>query len=96
MVQVPLDIAISAAIARAARAGTLGPLPARGFSRIVLVGHSLGGRAALLAGEHPSVRTVVALNPWVYPTDGADLRGRDVLVGHGQESASGYIRSVTS
>ena len=50
---------------------------------VALVGHSLGGRAALLAGEHPSVRTVVALNPWVYPTDGADLRGRDVLVVHG-------------
>lgn len=48
-----------------------------------LVGHSLGGRAALLAGEHPAVRSVVALNPWLYPTDGADLQGRDVLVVHG-------------
>ena len=34
-----------------------------------LVGHSLGGRAALLAGNEPSVRSVVALNPWVYATD---------------------------
>ena len=38
-----------------------------------LVGHSLGGRAALLAGDNPAVRSVVALNPWVYPTDDADL-----------------------
>ena len=50
-----------------------------------LVGHSLGGRAALLAGAQDGVRAVVALNPWVYPTDRADLSGRDVLVVHGTE-----------
>jgi pimeloyl-ACP methyl ester carboxylesterase len=48
-----------------------------------LVGHSLGGRAALLAGDNPAVRSVVALNPWVYPTDDSDLTGRRVLVVHG-------------
>jgi pimeloyl-ACP methyl ester carboxylesterase len=48
-----------------------------------LVGHSLGGRAALLAGEHEGVEAVVALNPWVYPTDDADLSGRRVLFVHG-------------
>ena len=48
-----------------------------------LVGHSLGGRAALLAGGEDAVRCVVALNPWVYPDDDADLRGRPVLVLHG-------------
>ena len=48
-----------------------------------LVGHSLGGRAALLAGDAAGVRSVVALNPWVYPTDTADLTGRQVLVVHG-------------
>lgn len=48
-----------------------------------LVGHSLGGRAALLAGDAPAVRSVVALNPWVYPDDTADLSGRRVLVVHG-------------
>lgn len=48
-----------------------------------LVGHSLGGRAALLAGSAPGVRSVVALNPWVYPTDSPDLSGRRVLVVHG-------------
>ena len=52
---------------------------------VALVGHSLGGRAALLAGSLPGVRGVVALNPWVYPTDRADLSGRAVLVLHGTE-----------
>lgn len=49
-----------------------------------LVGHSLGGRAALLAGVEPDVVGVVALNPWVHPTDGADLSGRRVLIVHGE------------
>lgn len=48
-----------------------------------LVGHSLGGRAALLAGDQADVVGVVALNPWVYATDTADLRGRRVLFVHG-------------
>jgi pimeloyl-ACP methyl ester carboxylesterase len=48
-----------------------------------LVGHSLGGRAALLAGGQPGVRSIVALNPWVYPSDAPDLPGRDVLFVHG-------------
>lgn len=48
-----------------------------------LVGHSLGGRAALLAAGDDAVTTVVALNPWVYPDDGAPLPGRSVLVVHG-------------
>jgi dienelactone hydrolase len=52
---------------------------------VSLVGHSLGGRAALLAGGSAGVRTVVALNPWVYPTDDADLSGRRVLVVHGTD-----------
>ncbi len=50
-----------------------------------LVGHSLGGRAALLAGAHDGVRAVVALNPWVYPDDDVDLTGRRVLVLHGTQ-----------
>ncbi|MCW2759638.1 MAG: Alpha/beta hydrolase family protein [Nocardioidaceae bacterium] len=50
-----------------------------------LVGHSLGGRAAILAGDQPGVRSVVALNPWVYPTDRVDLPGRQVLIVHGTD-----------
>lgn len=52
---------------------------------VALVGHSLGGRAALLAGAAPQVRSVVALNPWVLPSDRVDLGGRRVLVVHGSE-----------
>ena len=49
-----------------------------------LVGHSLGGRAALLAIGQPSVRSAAALAPWVYPTDvPAALEGRSVLIVHG-------------
>ena len=50
-----------------------------------LVGHSLGGRAALLAGDQPEVRSVVALNPWVQPGDRVDLGGRPALVVHGTD-----------
>jgi pimeloyl-ACP methyl ester carboxylesterase len=51
---------------------------------VSLVGHSLGGRAALLAGDRSAVRTVVALNPYLYPDDGRlRLVGRRVLIAHG-------------
>jgi pimeloyl-ACP methyl ester carboxylesterase len=52
---------------------------------VALVGHSLGGRAALLAAEHPSVRSVVALAPWLYPGDAPrELTGRNILFVHGE------------
>lgn len=57
-----------------------------------LVGHSLGGRAALLAADAPGVRSVVALNPWVYPDDVADLSGREVLFVHGTEDRIASIQ----
>jgi pimeloyl-ACP methyl ester carboxylesterase len=73
----------------------LGSLP------IGLVGHSLGGRAALLAGADDRVRSVVALAPWVYATDSADLGGRRVLVVHGSadriaspERSAAVVRSI--
>jgi len=54
---------------------------------VCLVGHSLGGRAALLAGDQDGVRSVVALAPWVHESDGGvvDLAGRQVLVVHGDQ-----------
>ncbi|WP_344252717.1 alpha/beta fold hydrolase [Terrabacter carboxydivorans] len=53
---------------------------------VTLVGHSLGGRAALLAAAEEPVVSAVALNPWVYPTEGRlDLTGRQVLVVHGDD-----------
>lgn len=50
-----------------------------------LVGHSLGGRAALLSGDQPEVTSIVALNPWVQATDQVDLGGRPTLVVHGTD-----------
>jgi fermentation-respiration switch protein FrsA (DUF1100 family) len=64
----------------------LGSLP------VCLVGHSLGGRAALLAGGADTVRSVVALNPWVYADDAPDLSGRRVLVVHGDEDGVADLR----
>jgi alpha-beta hydrolase superfamily lysophospholipase len=63
---------------------------------VCLVGHSLGGRAALLAGSAPAVRSVVALSPWVYPTDRADLSGRRVLVIHGTEDRVASIEKAAT
>ncbi len=40
-----------------------------------LIGHSLGGRAALLTADQPGVVSVVALAPWVYRDDDVDAPG---------------------
>lgn len=51
----------------------------------VLVGHSMGGRAALRAAGHPSVRGVVGLAPWCPPGEPvAQLAGRRVVLLHGE------------
>jgi pimeloyl-ACP methyl ester carboxylesterase len=51
---------------------------------VALVGHSLGGRAALLAAADERVVAAAALAPYVYPSDGAArVDGRDILVIHG-------------
>lgn len=50
----------------------------------VLVGHSMGGRAALRSAAHPTVRGVVALAPWLPGTEPVEqLAGRDLVVLHG-------------
>jgi dienelactone hydrolase len=54
-----------------------------GRPRIVLVGHSMGGRAALHAAGHPQVLGVVALAPWWPPGEPVDqLRGKHLRVFH--------------
>lgn len=51
---------------------------------VILIGHSLGGRAALLSAGRRQVRGVVALAPWVYPDDGArDVEDTPVVIIHG-------------
>jgi pimeloyl-ACP methyl ester carboxylesterase len=58
---------------------------------VALVGHSLGGRAAVLAGAHPAVRSVVALAPWLYADDDPDLAGRRVLFVHGEHDRTASL-----
>jgi pimeloyl-ACP methyl ester carboxylesterase len=57
-----------------------GTLPA------VLVGHSMGGRAALRTGGHPAVRGVIGLAPWC-PTEDpvVQLAGRQVALLHSDQ-----------
>ena len=52
---------------------------------IVLVGHSMGGRAALRAGGDPQVAAVCALAPWTPPGEPVrHLRDRIVTILHGR------------
>jgi pimeloyl-ACP methyl ester carboxylesterase len=49
-----------------------------------LVGHSMGGRAAIYTADQPSVRAVIGLAPWIEPGDPDEqVAGRHVLVAHG-------------
>jgi pimeloyl-ACP methyl ester carboxylesterase len=51
---------------------------------IVLVGHSMGGRAALWAADEPGVVGLVGLAPWVTPNEPhGQVVGRRLLVVHG-------------
>ena len=51
---------------------------------VALVGHSMGGRAALYTAGHEAVRAVVGLAPWLEPGDPvAPVAGRDLLIVHG-------------
>lgn len=55
-----------------------GPVP------VVLLGHSMGARAALWAAGDPQVVGVVALAPWTPAGDPVDqLAGRAVMLAHG-------------
>jgi dienelactone hydrolase len=57
----------------------LGPVP------VVLVGHSMGGRAVLRAAGHPLVTAVAGLAPWLPDGEPASqLAGRRVLLVHGR------------
>ena len=51
---------------------------------VALVGHSMGGRAAVYAAGAANVRAVVLLAPWLEQGDPVEtLRGRRVLIAHG-------------
>jgi pimeloyl-ACP methyl ester carboxylesterase len=58
-------------------AESLGQVP------VILVGHSMGARAALRAGGHPLVTAVAGLGPWLPPGEPvAQLAGRRILLAH--------------
>ena len=51
---------------------------------VVLVGHSMGARAAVRAAGHPAVVAVAGLAPWLPPGEPvSQLAGRRVLLAHG-------------
>ena len=55
-----------------------GPVP------VVLIGHSMGARAAMRAAGHPAVSAVAGLAPWLPLGEPVEqLAGRWVLVAHG-------------
>jgi pimeloyl-ACP methyl ester carboxylesterase len=59
-----------------------GPVP------VVLVGHSMGARAALRAAGHPSVAAAAGLAPWLPPGEPVgQLTGRRILLAHGTADA---------
>ena len=50
----------------------------------MLIGHSMGARAAFRVAGHPAVSAVAGLAPWLPPTEPVDqLAGRRVLLVHG-------------
>jgi predicted esterase len=51
---------------------------------VVLLGHSMGARTAVAVADHPGVVGVVALAPWLPPTEPHDaLAGRHLAAAHG-------------
>jgi pimeloyl-ACP methyl ester carboxylesterase len=71
---------------------------------VAVVGHSMGGRAALYAAGHPGVVSIVALAPWIEREDPVEqLAGRRLLVVHGAHDrmtsarrSAGYARAAAS
>jgi pimeloyl-ACP methyl ester carboxylesterase len=57
---------------------------AYGSVPVVLVGHSMGARAAIRAAGHPAVSAVAGLAPWLPPGEPVgQLAGRRLLLVHG-------------
>lgn len=55
-----------------------------GDAPVVLLGHSMGGRAGIAAAAHERVAGVVGMAPWLPDEDGVDsVRGRTVVLAHG-------------
>lgn len=69
-----------------------------------LIGHSMGGRAAMRCAGAPNVRSVVGLAPWLPPGEPtAQLHGRRVLIVHGSadrmtspDASAAFARSLAA
>lgn len=62
----------------------LAAVAAAGAREVVLVGYSMGGAVAVAIADHPLVRQVVGLAPWLPDRlDMTAMRGRDIAVFHG-------------
>jgi alpha-beta hydrolase superfamily lysophospholipase len=69
---------------------------------VAVVGHSMGGRAALHVAGRPAVTTIVGLAPWIEREDDvAPVRGRHVLLAHGTRDrttsarrSAGFVRAA--
>lgn len=52
---------------------------------VAIVGHSMGARTGVAVADHPSVRGVVALAPWLPPSDPVEpLAGKILRAAHGR------------
>lgn len=55
-----------------------------GAREVLLLGFSMGGAVAIKSADHPSVKTVLGLAPWIPDRLGlSTLRGRRLIVIHG-------------
>jgi alpha-beta hydrolase superfamily lysophospholipase len=66
------------------------------IQRVVLIGHSMGGRAVVAAGDHPRVAGVLALAPWL--PDGEPLTAfrAPVTFAHGTLDTITDARATTA
>lgn len=53
------------------------------IQRVVLIGHSMGGRAVVAAGDHPRVAGVLALAPWLPDDEPLTALRAPVTFAHG-------------
>ena len=63
---------------------------------VVLLGHSMGARAAVRVADHPAVAGVVGLAPWLPPDDPVHpLTGKHLVAAHGRRDRITSPRAST-
>ncbi|WP_329003342.1 alpha/beta fold hydrolase [Kribbella sp. NBC_00709] len=64
--------------------------------RVVLIGHSMGGRAVVAAGDHPRVAGVLALAPWLPEGEPLTKLRSPVTFAHGTDDTITDPRTTTA